>query len=437
MNILYCFIAFLTIQVPAQPGPKTDTSYHIKYDHSALRIPGKNFAIGLVVPGDGRQAPDTIGYPGSGSGWSKYRITVDSGSFSGGKIRLARSNLYKKGDSVIVTIYARKWLLGGKGKWLATRRIPYNYEDSITLLTSGNSGRSPGDHVQFGVRTSYNNRQFADQWFPAKKKNRNNFSFTFEGGHLSKSKGDLKIDTDPTRIVNDRVRLIARLARDTTISDTLQFLLDYTAQYQCRIRSATRGHDLGVAADAYYDSIIHTTLLKIDVLDSTAKKSYHYLVNTNGGSLTLSTRGADGADGRGGFDGTLGSAGSTGTISVDVQTTTAADGTIQTTTTTTQGPGGNGGDGGNGEDGKDGDNGANGGDIIVHYTKAAAPFLNKITALSQPGTGGSGGRGGTGGSGGSGGSGNPSGSDGRRGNDGRNGFDGTAGKAGKVSFVEE
>ncbi|HMH21162.1 MAG TPA: hypothetical protein VK563_05280 [Puia sp.] len=448
MNWLCCFIALLPIQphvAPVPPvtpllsaqGPKADTSYHIKYDHSALRIPGRAFAIGLVIPAVGRTAADTIGWPGDKNGWSKYRIVVDSGSFSGGKVRLDRSNGYKKHDSVTVTVFTRKWLLGGKGKWLATRRIPYNYEDSIAVLTSGNTAKSPGDHLQFGVRTIYDNKQFTDQWFPAKKKNRNDFSVSFEGGHLSKSKGDLKIDTDPARFVNHRVRLIARLARDTAISDTLQFLLDYTAQYQCRIRSATGGHNLDVAADAYYDSLLHTTLLKIDVLDSTGKKTYHYLVNTNGGSLVLSSKGADGLDGRNGFDGTPGSPGSAGLVSVGVQTTTADDGSTQTTTTTTQGPGGDGSNGANGEDGAEGGNGYDGGNIVIHYTKAAASFLEKITAQSQPGNAGSGGRGGTGGSGGIGGNGNPSGNNGIRGNDGRNGFDGVAGKAGKVSFAED
>jgi hypothetical protein len=239
MNWLTCLIALSTIQTPALPAPKADSSYHIKYDHSALRVPGKSFAIGLVIPAAGRKPADTIGYPGDNNGWSKYRLTVDSGSFSGGKIKLDRSNLYKKRDSVTVTVYARKWLLGGKGKRLITRRIPYNYEDSIVVLTNGNTGKSPGDHVQFGVRTIYDNKQFNDQWFPAKKKNRNNFSFAFEGGHLSKTKGDWKIDSDPSHFVDHRVSLTARLAKDTAISDTLQFLLDYTAQYQCRIRSAT------------------------------------------------------------------------------------------------------------------------------------------------------------------------------------------------------
>jgi HTH-type transcriptional regulator / antitoxin HigA len=32
---------------------------------------------------------------------------------------------------------------------MASRKIPYNYEDSIVLLPNGNNDRSPGDHLKF------------------------------------------------------------------------------------------------------------------------------------------------------------------------------------------------------------------------------------------------------------------------------------------------
>lgn len=436
MNRLYCLIILLcSTAARAQQVKKTDTTFRVRYDHSALRIPGKNFALGLIVPAQGRKPTDTIGYPGKKSGWSKYRLTVDSGSFSGGKVKLKRSAQYKKGDSVTVSVYARKWLLGGKGKFLVSRKIPYNYEDSLTVLTNGNASRSPGDHVKFGVRTTYNNKQFDDQWITGKKKSGQRFVFAFNGGHLSKSKGDLKIDPDPTHITNDRVRLVAMLAKDTAIRDTISLMLDYTAKYTCPIKSKSTGHNLAVTADVFYDSLIHATLLRVDILDSTSHQNFHYLVNTSGGSLAISSKGADGMDGRNGLDGSAGLDGAAGTESADVETTTAADGTTQTTTTMTQGPGGNGSDGGNGDNGEDGDNGANGGNIVVRYTAAVTPFLARIKATSLPGAGGSGGRGGSGGAGGSGGQGNPSGSAGSRGSDGRNGFDGASGKAGRTSFI--
>jgi hypothetical protein len=299
---------------------------------------------------------------------------VDSGSISGGTVKLKKSEAYKKRDSVTINLYARKWFLGGKGKWLASRKIPYNYEDSIVLLSNGNNDRSPGDHLKFGVRTIYDDKQFADVWFPVKKKAGGHFLLGFDGAHLSKSKGDLKID-DASRVHNDRIRLFARLAKDSAIGDTLSLLLDYTAQYNSLIRSGDAGHPLGVDVSLLDDSIIHAQLLRVEVYDSVAKKGYHYLVNVSGGSLAISSKG--------------------------------------------------------------GDNGFDGGNIVVHYSALAAPFIACVKAMSVPGAGGSGGRGGTGGSGGSGGQGSPSGNSGSKGLDGRDGFNGDSGKAGVVRFVQD
>jgi hypothetical protein len=67
---------------------------------------------------------------------------------------------------------------------------------------------------------------------PSEKRNLQGFDFEAEGSHISKSKGDLKIDSDPIKIVNDKVRLIAMLDKDTAIRDTLQITLDYIANYQ-------------------------------------------------------------------------------------------------------------------------------------------------------------------------------------------------------------
>jgi hypothetical protein len=417
---------------PAINTGRQDTAgYGLQYDSAGLKIPGKSFSIGIIPRNGNGPALRTKGLLNGTVAWSKYKLEVDSGSFSGGTVKLHKSAQYKKGDSITVSVYTRKWFLGGKGKFLFTQRVPYDYEDSIEVLTTGNIGRAPGDHVQFGVRTWYDNKQFADQWAPVKKNNLKGFLFDYDGGHLSKKKGDLKIENDPTRITGDRVRLIASLAKAPSIRDTLQIMLDYIADYKCKVQSATRGHDLAVTVDAYFDSLINATLLKVNVADSAGHKTYHYRINTKGGTLAISTRGANGMDGSNGADGSAGSNGSDGAISTDV--TTNPDGTI--TTTTTQGPGGDGGRGGDGEDGRDGDDGSDGGNIAIAYTPAAAPFIHLLKPVSIPGNGGSGGRGGNGGSGGTGGSGNPSGSNGTSGIDGHSGRDGSNGRPGKVSFI--
>jgi hypothetical protein len=416
------------------PAPKDTTTYRLRYDHTALRIPGQSVPIGILTR-TGKTVPaKTTGFLKGDQGWGKYRVEVTGGSYSNGKIKIAKSAGYHKGDSIAVSVYTRKWFLGGKDKWLLTTRIPYNYEDSISVLTTGNVGKAPDDHIQFGVRTWYDNHRFTDRWASAKKK-LNGFVLSFDGAHLSKKKGDLTIEPDPGKITYDRVGIIARLASDTAIRDSLYVRLDYIAAYQCKIASTGDGHSLVVNTDAYDDTLIGARLLRVAVTDSTAKKFYHYRINTQGGSIAISSQGANGLDGRNGLDGSPGISGSDGAISVDVETTTTPDGSTQTTTNTTQGAGGDGTSGGNGDDGEDGGSGGNGGNIFIHYTAAAAPFLPLIKAISIPGAGGSGGRGGDGGSGGSGGSGNPSGNSGSNGMSGRSGFDGAAGQKGKVIFT--
>jgi hypothetical protein len=427
----------MSVSATAATSKKDTTTkkYVLQYDPSQLRIPGKTLPIGIVTLSAGAEPSQTKGFLNGHDGWSKFRLDVDSGSYSNGKIKIKGTHDYKKGDSITVNVYARKWLLGGKGKWLLTQKIPYDYEDSINILTTGHIGRAPGDHIQFGIRTFFDNKQFADKWFPVKK-NLKAFDFESEGGHISKSKGDLKIDSDPIKIVDDKVRLIAMLAKDSAIRDTLQITLDYIANYQCKLQSKGDGHFLVASADVYFDSLIHANLMRVNVLDSNTHKTYRYLVNTNGGSITISSKGGSGMDGNAGWDGLSGSPGSSGTVSVDVETTTDADGNPTTTTTTVQGAGGDGGRGGDGGNGIDGGNGGNGGNIMINYTPAAAPFLTLIKTLSIPGAGGSGGRAGQGGTGGSGGDGNPSGNSGSNGMDGRAGFDGAAGSKGRISFVQ-
>ena len=220
MNRCCSLLTFMLILVHAHAQtPVKVPGYRIKYDHHALRIPGNKFAIGLTIPADGKKPAKNIGYSGSG-GFGKYHVEVDSGSFSGGNVKIHDSKLYKKGDSITINVYTRKWFLGGRGKFLTSRRVPYNYEDSLLVMTNSNSGRFPGGHIKFGIRTLFDNHQTAELWYPVKKRDRNNFLLGFEGGSLSRSKGDWKINPDPTQIKNDEVRLFARLAKNSAIGDT-------------------------------------------------------------------------------------------------------------------------------------------------------------------------------------------------------------------------
>lgn len=85
MNRLYFLFLLLSTAAGAlaQSPP-----YHIKYDHKALRLPGKKFAITLVGPDKKKE------------GWGHYYVEADSGRYSNGHITLNKSEAYKKYDSV-------------------------------------------------------------------------------------------------------------------------------------------------------------------------------------------------------------------------------------------------------------------------------------------------------------------------------------------------
>jgi hypothetical protein len=440
---------FITILVPligclpviaqsAANNAKTDTAkqkYILEYDPGVLWVKGNSLPIGIISISDKGQKSQTKGFLNGADNWSKYKIDVDSGSYSDGHIKIKGSgDEYKKGDSLTINVYAKKWFLGGRGKLLFRQKIPYDYETKISVLTTGNFSKAPGDHVQFGVRTYFDNKMFTDKWVPVKK-NLKDFVFKFDGVHISKSKDDLEIDKDPTKINNDKIKLIASLVKNPVIKDTLNVLLDYIANYQCSIPSYGAGHELNVTAAIYHDSIINAQLLKIQVIDNATHKTYNYWVNTNGGSITILSKGADGSDGSNGIDGFSGMPGSPGVVSVNTETTTNADGTTTTTTNTVTGAGGNGSNGQDGGNGQDGNAGGNGGNIVVNYSPAVSPFLSLIKSISTAGKGGSGGRAGRGGMGGSAGIGNPNGNPGSNGLDGHNGFDGSDGRKGTVIFT--
>jgi len=434
VSFALCLPAIAQSSVKNAKKDTTNQEYLIQYDPGILRVKGNSLPIGIITISSKGQRSQTEGFLNGTDKWSKYKIDVDSGSYSNGKIKIKGSgSQYKNGDSITVNVYTKKWFLGGRGKWLFTQKIPYNYETSIQILTTGNFSKAPGDHVMFGIRKYFDNKMFVDKWAPVKK-NLKDFVFQYNGVHISKSKSDLKIDKDPTKIVNDKIQLTALLAKNTAITDTLNFLLDYIANYNCVIRSNGRGQDLNITADIYHDSIINAQLLKIRVNNDSSHKTYNYWVNTNGGSITISSIGGNGSDGLNGTDGLPGSPGSPGTVSVNVETTTNSDGTTTTTTNTVTGAGGDGANGQDGGNGQDGDAGGSGGNIMVNYSPAVTPFLSLIKAISIPGKGGSGGRGGQGGAGGIGGSGNPNGNNGSKGQDGRSGWDGANGQMGTVTF---
>src|ERR1035437_277150 len=342
----------------------------ILYDADVLHISGESLPIGILTVLKNGDTLKTKMFLNGNDKWTKYKLEVDSGSYSNGKIKIGKTTDYKKFDSITVNVYTRKWFLGGKDKWLFTQKIPYNYETSIGFLTKEKQIKAPGNHIQFGIRTWFDNKMFVDKWAARSAKNLKNFILVPDGGHISRSKGDLKIYNDPYKIIDDKVKLIARLSKCPAITDTLQVMLDYIAHYDCKVMN----ENLNVNVSVFLDSIINETIMEINVVDNSNNKTFNYSVNVNGGSITIGSDGSDGMTGLAGSDGSDGLNGSDGIISINTET----DSNGNITTTTTTGPGDNGGNGGNGSDGSNGESGSNGGNITINYTSSAAPYLNII-----------------------------------------------------------
>ena len=186
VSLTWCLPAIA--QSPLSNAKKDTQKYLLEYDPGILRIKGNSLPIGILAISDKGQKSQTKGFSNGLDNWSKYKIEVDSGTYSNGNIKIKGSGkVYKKGDSLTVNVYTKKWFLGGKDKWLFMQKIPYNYETNINILTPENFPKAPGDHVQFGIRAYFDNKMFIDKWTPVKK-NLKDFVFLLNGAHISKSK---------------------------------------------------------------------------------------------------------------------------------------------------------------------------------------------------------------------------------------------------------
>jgi len=213
--------------------------------------------------------------------------------------------------------------------------------------------------------------------------------------------------------------------------------------------SGNNAPDIGVWTDLYYDSILNCNLIYVYTLNFWNDAENFYLLNPEGGRLTVSAAGGNGGSGGDGGFGGNGGNGRDGEIWFETilvekmekkpqtrvitkkekKQVTDAEGNVtevevEVETTETyyvdvvvheevsirrQEPGENGGNGGFGGGGGFGGDGGDGGNIWFYFTADAAPYENLFTANNQGGSGGFHGNAGIGGNGGNGGWGNPAG----------------------------
>lgn len=425
---------------------------YIVHNPNQIRIPLSKVEIGIGVIVDNEKYLCTKGYLNGSLKWRNFVVKVDNGSFWNGNVKLSHKEGYLKDSCFTVSVYRRK----GR-KLLKTQKIPYNYEMSVQVVTE-HFTKAPGSRIKFGFKTQYNNEHFVEYWPKNAYNTIDDYKILTNGVSLGR-KG-LYIHENPFSIKNHTVSTKVILKKNPEISDEFCTVLDYRKNYSFTDygRSGSNGSngidghtgsiggnggcgthgspgsdgknadDLEVYVSAYFDTIIHQELLYLSILNLKNSQLKEYLINTQGGSITINSLGGSGGCGGDGGDGGDGGNGRNGrdeTIRIYVNDSTTTTKHIQT-------PGGDGGNGGNGGDGAYGGYGGDGGNITLLYTKYAQAHLKLIHLSSVGGSGGSGGIRGSGGSGGNGGSGSPS---GNRGSNGHSGHSGNSGGSGYSGYI--
>jgi hypothetical protein len=389
--------------------------------------PGKAVEIGVCgIDKEGREEC-TKGLAGGNGDWDDLRIQVTHGEFSDGRI-FVDPGLPIAVESIDIEVRPK-----GKSQLSLTRTLPISREVALEVSPIGPFRKSPGTRIPVGALIRYESgAEWRAEANPDRARCLAAMDVSVKGGRLVD--GDLVVDGDAFSNPSHEVKLVAASRRNPALHHALGFRLDYVDDYvlavdgrhgSCCGADGEAGEDVVIDADAYEDPVLQTRLLKIRVKSQASGQEWHYLVDANAGQLLVAANGGAGANGAAGRDGSRGSSGSDG----KERTRTDENGKTEKK----RGRGGDGEDGHAGEDGGDGGRGGDGGDVLIRYTKAFAPYMDRLQVKNLGGRGGDGGTGGDGGKGGAGGDGHPKGRDGADGASGRDGRMGQDGQNGSVS----
>lgn len=479
-------------------GFKPD-SIQILVNQSQLKLPGESFEIGVVSYHKKGKIRRTTGYAGGNVFWFNYKVEVIGGDHRNGSVYVNHSLVPSKGKYIMIRIYPRKKL-----HLLKTVLLPLNYETELEFNPANDFKKAPGCVIKGVLFYKFDNGMYRsiknfDHGDEAKM-----FHLSGDGGQWEK--GKFIITTDFLSISDHRVTVDFYSLRNPSAETHYSFILDYKNSYVLSFSGAsgifgmsgnsgdyglsgrngghgTHGEDgshgydgpnIGAWVDSYYDTILKTNLLYVYTRNFDRKSENFYLINPDGGSLTIISSGGNGGSGGVGGDGGNGGNGNDGprwvetkyekkivqkqvpeTIKKKVKKTrTNSEGKteeyeqeIEEVVMKTidveeiieikiehQGPGENGGNGGFGGDGGNGGNGGWGGNIELYFTEDAMAYRSVIHVKNPGGSGGYAGSGGSGGSGGNGGRGCPSGINGSSGYNGFAGLHGVNGRDGMVTI---
>lgn len=445
------------------------------FDQEELRLPGESFRIGIISWHRNGRTKKSTGLAGGTRLWWNYRVEVTGGTFSGGKVTVNEQLIPSKGKYISIKAYPRK------RETLACELIlPLNYETEIIYRPVEDFDKAPGSEIKGELVARFDNG--AERVYENLRNNRaaGYYRFWADGGTWHK--GRFVIEPDFLRIRDHRSVFYVESLRNLEITDTFSVLLDYRHDYDLSFRGSSGsfgfsgsdgfrgatgnpgghgepgqdgewgydGPDVAVWSDLYYDSLLRCNLLYVFARNSFTGEEFRYLINPDGGSLEVVSRGGDGGDGGEGGDGGPGGNGRDGEkwkekikvkkiekqpfrekktrresrkvtnkegkeeeVEVDVEFEEIVYRDVEVWVEEEiekQGPGEDGGPGGWGGPGGLGGPGGYGGNISLYFTEDAWPYRHIVKARAPGGDGGRHGHGGNGAPGGEGGDGNPSGS---------------------------
>jgi len=476
--LLIAFFSFL-LSAAGKPAswllsaPKID-SIQVVFDTQQLILPGESFHIGIVAYYKNGKVKSTVGMKGGSVWWWKYKVEVTGGTDFGGRISVNEALAPAKGKYIGIKAWPRR-----QPEKVKELLLPLNYETKINFRPTVAFDKSPGSQVKGELVAEFNNGERRVYTNLRNSKESANYRFYTTGG--SWKGGKFTIEPDFLKIENHQSSLIVRSLQNKSVADTFSVLLDYKHAYDLQFSGSSGmsgfsgssgssgfpgtngqngqngepgsdGPDVGVWVDLYADSVLNCNLLYVYAQNSFTGEEFRYLINPEGGSLTVNSRGGSGGVGGSGGSGGDGAKGSDGrkwtetrtekkivqrpvtkkvtkkqtkkvtnadgkeveveedvevdeVVMVDVEIDVAVNVEIQ-------GPGEDGGNGGYGGAGGFGGEGGYGGNITLYFTADAMPYQHLFIANSDGGSGGMNGNGGSGGKGGSGGYGNPNGNSG-------------------------
>ena len=477
-NFHLILITLFVMQLPGfgkyaagAPFAQKIDSLQIIFDTQQLILPGESFHIGIDAYYKNGKVKRTVGLKGGTVWWWKYKVEVTGGTDFGGRISVNEALAPPKGKYIGIKAWPRR-----QPEKVKELLLPLNYETKINFRPTVAFDKSPGSQVKGELVIEFNNGIKRICTNLRNSKESANYRFYTKGG--SWKNGKFTIDPDFMKIENHQSSLIVRSRQNKSVADTFLVQLDYKHAYDLQFsgssgmsgfsgssgssgfpgsnggngqngESGSDGPDLGVWVDLYRDSVLNCDLLYVYAQNSFTGEEFRYLINPEGGSLTVNSHGGSGGAGGAGGSGGDGAQGSDGRKWIETRTekkivqkpvtkkitkkqtkkVTNADGkeveVVEdvevdevvmvdveidvNVNIEVQGPGEDGGDGGCGGAGGFGGEGGYGGNITLYFTADAMPFQHLFTAHSDGGSGGMNGNGGSGGSGGSGGNGNPNG----------------------------